>query len=157
MSQTLEVSLESPQHGFMSLRLKAAGQSFVTVVSYTPYDSLRDLVEALTSFIDSDCDVLVRWNSEPDEYDFKLSARGDAVSLDVVHYPDHRRSIETGEAVFSFRGTKAGLCLPFWRELRDLQSRAARDEFDRQWRRPFPERELQKLTERVGRLRAPHD
>ncbi|HYG79259.1 MAG TPA: hypothetical protein VD861_02665 [Pyrinomonadaceae bacterium] len=155
MRQTLGVSLESPQHGFMSLRLKAAGQNFVTVVSHAPYDSLRDLIAALSAVLDGDCEPTVNWNSEPDEYDFRFQARGDRLQLEVIHYPDHRKLPETASTVFSFRGPKTDACRSFWEELRDLRSRAARDEFDRQWRRDFPERELQELTERMGR--APHD
>ena len=155
MKQTLNVSLESPQHGFMSLRLKAAGQSFVTVVAHDPYDSLRDLIAALSAVIDGDCAPTVNWNSEPDEYDFRFQARDDRVLLEVIHYPDHRKLGETATTVFSFQGSKADACRTFWEELRDLQSRAGRDEFDRQWRRAFPEREMQELTERIGPVNIP--
>ena len=157
MKQTLSVSLESPQHGFMSLRLKTAGQSFVTVVSHAPYDSLRDLIAALSAVLDGDCERTVRWNSEPDEYDFRFEASASRVLLEVIHYPDHRKLGETATTVFSFQGPKADACRQFWKELRDLESRAGRDEFDRQWRRPFPAHELQELTERIGPSGAPHD
>lgn len=152
MKQTLSVSLESPQHGFMSLRLKTTGQSFVTVVAHAPYDSLRDLIAALSAVLDGDCAPTVNWNSEPDEYDFRLQANGDRLLLEVIHYPDHRKLPETAATVFSFRGPKADACRAFWEEVQDLRSRAGRDEFDRQWRRAFPERELQDLTERIGTL-----
>jgi hypothetical protein len=157
MEQTLSVSLESPQHGFMSLRLKAAGRSFVTVVSHAPYDSLRDLIVSLSAVLDGDCEYTVHWNSEPDEYDFRFTSRGDRLLLEVVHYPDHRKLPETASTAFSFRGPKSDACRTFLGELRDLQSRAGRDEFERQWRRAFPERELQELTKRMGPSGAPHD
>jgi hypothetical protein len=149
MNQKLQVSLESPQHGFMSLRLKVGDESFVTVVSHTPYDSLRDLVEALSAVLDSDCEVTVKWNSEPEEYDFRFAALAGYVSLDVIYYVDHRRLSVIGGVVFSFRGSKLEVCLLFWEELRGLRSRTVQDEFDRQWRREFPERELNELTKRI--------
>jgi hypothetical protein len=151
MNQTLDVSLESPQHGFMSLRLKTAGQTFVTVVAHAPYDSLRDLIAALVAALDGDCERTVNWNAEPDEYDFRLSSRGDRLLLEVLHYPDHRKLPGAAAPVLSFNGPKADACRAFWDELRDLESRTARDEFDRQWRRPFPARELEELTERMAR------
>ena len=157
MRQTLGVSLESPQHGFMSLRLKTSGRSFVTVVSHAPYDSLRDLIAALSAVLDGDCAPAVKWNGEPDEYDFLFRSRGDLLSLEVTHFPDHRRLPETAATVFSFEGPKADACRQFWDELGDLRSRAGRDEFDRQWRRPFPEQEFQELTRRIEQPRAPHD
>jgi hypothetical protein len=153
MNQTLRVSLESPQHGFMSLRLTSDEESFVAVVSHAPYDSLRDLIKALSEVLASDGDQTVKWNAEPDEYDFKLEAKGDSFRLDVVHYPDHRRLAEASTIVFSFRGSKLDACRAFWKELRDLQGRRAQDEFERQWRREFPEREMQELTKRIRALK----
>ena len=153
MNQTLSVSLESPQHGFMSLRINGDRESFVTVVSHEPYDSLRDLIEALALVLESDREVTVKWNAEPDEYDFRLEARGDELCLAVIHYPDHRRLPDTSSTVFSFCGPRRDACVAFWVELRDLQGRTAQDEFDRQWRREFPEREMQRLTERVSHLK----
>ena len=155
MNETLSVSLESPQHGFMSLRLKTDGQSFVTVVAHAPYDSMRDLIAALAALLDGDCELIVKWNSEPDEYDFRFSSRGDHLHLEIVHYPDHRKLPETAATVFTFRGPKADACRAFWEELRDLRSRAGQDEFDRQWRREFPERELEVLTKRIAALDIP--
>jgi hypothetical protein len=154
MTQTLRVSLESPQHGFMSLRLSGGGpESFVAVVSHEPYDSLRDLIEALSALLESDGEVVVKWNSEPDEYDFQLAARGARFQLDVIHYPDHRRLVTASSVVFSFRGSKFEACQAFWKELRDLHRRSQQDEFDRQWRREFPEREMQELTKRIRSLK----
>ena len=153
MNQKLRVSLESPQHGFMSLRLSSGKESFVAVVSHVPYDSLRDLIEALCNVMASDGEVIVKWNSEPEEYDFKLAARDDSIKLDIVRYPDHRRLTAASSNVFSFRGSRLDACLPFWKELRGLHRRIAQDEFDRQWRREFPESEMQELTKQIRALK----
>jgi hypothetical protein len=149
MNETLRVSLESPQHGFMSLRLSSDAESFVAVVSHAPYDSLRDLMTALSAALAGDADAVVRWNGEPEEFDFRLSARNDRLRLDIIRYPDHRRAAESSEAVFSFDGRKLEVCHPLWKELRDLRRRTARDEFDRQWRSAFPESEMQELTKSI--------
>jgi hypothetical protein len=153
MNQKLRVSLESPQHGFMSLRLSCGKDSFVAVVSHTPYDSLRDLIVALSGVLAGDGAAMVKWNSEPEEYDFRLAANGDSLQLEVIRYPDHRRLAATSSTVFSFRSLKLDACLPFWKELRGLHRRIAQDEFDRQWRREFPEREMQELTKRIRTLK----
>lgn len=137
----------------MSLRLRADGQEFVTVVAHTPYDSLRDLVLALACLTDADCFMTVKWNSEPDEYDFNFMARDAQAQLDVLHHPDHRRIADDASLVFSFRGPKAELCRAFWQELQDLRSRTEQDEFDRQWRRDFPEAEMEKLTKKINLAR----
>jgi hypothetical protein len=153
MNQKLRISLESPQHGFMSLRLSSGKESFVAVVSHAPYDSLSDLIAALSGVLASDDQAIIKWNSEPEEYDFKLAARDDSVKLDIVRYPDHRRLAEAASIVFTFQGSKLDVCFPFWRELRDLHRRTIQDEFDRQWRREFPEQEMQELTKRIRSLK----
>jgi hypothetical protein len=152
-NEKLRVSLESPQHGFMSLRLSTGRESFVSVVSHEPYDSLRDLLTALCAALAGDAETIVKWNSKPEEYDFKLAARAGFAQLDVIRYPDHRRLSEASSLVFSFRGSRLDVCWPFWKELRDLRRRTAQDEFSRQWRREFPEREMQELTKRIRALK----
>ncbi len=133
----------------MSLRLSSGKESFVAVVSHAPYDSLRDLIEALSGALAGDGEAIVKWNGEPEEYDFRLAANGDSIQLDIIHYPDHRRLSAASSTVFSFRALKLEACLPFWKELRGLHRRIAQDEFDRQWRREFPESEMQELTKRI--------
>ena len=149
MKQKLVVSLESPQHGFMSLRLSGPTESFVAVVSHEPYDSLPALIQALSAALSGEGEVNVRWNSEPEEYDFNFAADDDSLLLTIVRYPDHRRLHETSSIVFRFRGSKLDVCFPFWKELRDLQTRTVQDEFHRQWRREFPERELEELSSKM--------
>ena len=153
MKQKLRVSLESPQHGFMSLRLTSGNESFVAVVSHEPYDSLRDLIAALCDVLAGKTEAIVKWNSEPEEYDFRLAAKGASVQLDVIRYPDHRRLKAASSTVFKLSASRLDACWPFWKELRDLHRRALQDEFDRQWRREFPEREMQEFTKRIRPLR----
>jgi hypothetical protein len=151
MDKPLSVSFNSPQSGFMSLSLKAADQSFVTAVACQPYDSLRALIEALTALLEAvpPQRFIVKWNCEPDEMDFQITARGDRVEFRIRHFPDHRRTKGTGRTVFSFQGSKLEFCLSFWRALRSLHRDIETDEFDRNWRRPFPETEMRHLTEAV--------
>ncbi|HYY56998.1 MAG TPA: hypothetical protein VE842_06660 [Pyrinomonadaceae bacterium] len=132
----------------MSLSLNVAEQSFVTAVSHAPYDSLRDLVEALRALLSGSKNVLVKWSCEPDELDFELSVVArDRVAFKVRHYPDHHRLARAGRIMFSLRTSRLELCLAFWRALRDLRRHIATDEFERNWRRPFPESEMRQLTE----------
>ncbi|MCA1593565.1 MAG: hypothetical protein LC754_13130 [Acidobacteria bacterium] len=90
MTQTLDVSMESPQSGWMSLRLRVGAQSFVAVMSHAPHDSLAELMQGLTALLSGETTVTVKWNAEPEEYDFIFSARGERVELRVVHFPGHR-------------------------------------------------------------------
>lgn len=147
MSEKFSVSMESPQSGWMSLRLRSGAREFVAVVSHQPYDSLRELTEALVSLLGGARAATVRWNAEPDEYDFELKAEGEDVwSLRVVHHQDHRRQPSRARAAFACRATRAEICLPFWRELTEMRARSETDVFEQNWRRKFPLKELRRLT-----------
>jgi hypothetical protein len=150
MSKPFRVSFNSPQSGWMSLSLKAGEQSLVAAVSHAPDDSLRALLEALRAVLDESAHTItVKWNCEPDELDFEFKSKAGRASLKVLHFPSNRRAKATGRTLLSFAGPKLELCLPFWRALRSLHRDILTDEFDRNWRRPFPETEMQHLTEAV--------
>jgi len=133
----------------MSFELSAGEQSLIDAVCYTPYDSLADLIRALSTLLVDDTELTVKWAYEPDEADFNFKARGDEAELEVKWYKNHLRSEGTGERVFFWRGSRLDLCQPFWRALRGIQSDLEVDEFTRNWRREFPARELEQLTEDI--------
>ena len=129
------------------MRLEAGARKFVTAVSHRPYDSLRELIEALVALLEGRASAVVRWNREPEEFDFEFAAKGAEVTVAVARYADHRRL--TREVVFTTRQTTSDVCRAFWRELRQLRRRTATDEFEQNWRRAFPEDELRRLTKTV--------
>jgi hypothetical protein len=135
----------------MSLELRSGAQHFVEAVCHAPYDSLPALINALATLllVVADTSVTVSWGVNPDELDFTFTARGAELTLEVVWYRDHGREPGTGEPQFSYRGPKFDVCRAFWRALRALQTNAEVDEFARNWRREFPARELQALTQLV--------
>jgi hypothetical protein len=149
MEQSLQVNFESPQSGWMSLSLESGDQRFIRVISWTPYDSVKELIEALLLLLKEEGERIVRWNSEPEEFDFRLKREEDSVSLEIVRYQDHRRLDSTSQVLFSVESSNVDICIPFWKALRDLRRRIARDEFDKNWRRPFPYQELNQLTKSI--------
>lgn len=131
----------------MSLRLRSGDEQLVLGVACMPYDSLHDLIEGLSALlVEARDEVLVRWNCEPEEYDFKIRAQGDDIALTVTRFPDHRRRKSASQEVFAHTGSRMEMCSAFWRELRELQRRSEEDVFASNWRRAFPQRELQELT-----------
>ena len=150
MNPKLRVSFNSPQSGFMSIGLKAGQESFVTAVAHAPYDSLRDLIKALLALLDGKNSVRIKWNREPEEYDFELRRAGDEVQLSVTRYPNHRRLKSKSALVFSHKAASPrDICEPFWKALRELHRDINVDEFDKNWRREFPEALMQELTKRL--------
>ena len=148
------MSFESPQSGWMSVGLRAGGARLVLGASHAPYDSLRELIEALSALLaGGDVRRVARWNCEPEEYDFELSATGDRAELAVTRHATRARRADDAQTVFTHAAERLRLVLPFWRELRELRRRRAEDDFEKNWRRPFPERELRELTRLVRQRR----
>ena len=138
----------------MSLRLRSGDErQLVLGVSHAPYDSLRDLIEGLSSLLAGvgQSVVRVRWNCEPEEYDFLfLGADGsDSVAFEVIRYPDHRRREDASSVVFTHTGSRREICEAFWKETCGLQTRCDEDAFSRNWRNPFPLEEMRRLTDLV--------
>ena len=146
MAGKLKVSFNSPQCGWMSFELRAGEQSLIDAASSAPYDSLRDLIGALSMLLAGDVNLTVKWAYEPDEADFNFRAGGERAELEVKWYKNRLRLEGTGERVFFFQGLRLELCQPFWEALRDIQSDTEVDEFARNWRREFPAAEMERLT-----------
>lgn len=159
--RAFQVSLESPQCGFMSLSLTdaRAEKKIRMGAACEPHDSLHELIEALIRLLDGAREQIVRWNCEPEQYDFHLTIDGDAqqinpqINLRVVRFPDGRRLAETSEEVFNVREDRVRICQEFWRELRTLKRRSDTDVFRQNWRREFPDAELSELTKRLRALK----
>ncbi|MBV9958082.1 MAG: hypothetical protein JO360_06650 [Acidobacteria bacterium] len=155
MDQALRVSFNSPQSGFMSIGLENDQQSFVAAVSHEPYDSVRDLINALLALLDGAERATVKWNQEPEEYDFEFIRTDEQVQLSVIRYTDHHRLAEKREQVFSHTGSVRGLCLSFREVLRRLHLDRRTDEYAKNWRREFPAAEFLQLKRRIKALPPP--
>lgn len=161
--RAFQVSLESPQCGFMSMSLTdtRTGRKIRMGAACEPHDSLRDLIAALIALIDGTDERVVRWNCEPEQYDFHLTNDNDGdaqqsnaqINLRVVRFPDGRRANETREEVFAVRDDRLSICQEFWRELRTLKRRSDTDVFRQNWRREFPDAELSELTKKLRALK----
>ena len=133
----------------MSIGLKAGKASFVTAVAHSPYDSLRDLINALTDMLNGENSVTVKWNREPEEYDFELRRNGNDAEFNIIRFPNHQRQSKKREVVFSHKATVAHVCESFWIALNELQNDKDVDEFDKNWRREFPGDEMRELATKI--------
>lgn len=152
MSENFFVSFNSPQCGYMSVELREGDKEFVTAMRYKPYNSLSDWMNALSSLIESESAFTVKWNAEPEEFDFNVERKGNEILLSIVRYQDHRRLDEGKEIVFAFQSSVKDFCLPFWETLEQMRGDIETDEFDKNWRREFPEKEFEVLANRIKTL-----
>lgn len=147
MNSKFRVSFNSPQSGFMSVGLKFGAKRFLAAMACNPYRSLEDLMRALASILSGDTEAIVRWNEEPEEFDFVFRRADDDLELAVVRYASHKR--KNGEVTFRAGGTVHEVVMPFWTTFQELKRDLGTDEFTRNWRRPFPAEEYAELERAI--------
>ncbi len=152
-AEPLRVTFNSPQSGYMSVGLRAGDSSFAAAVSCRPRDSLRELISTLTRLARGEARAaVVSWNCEPDELDFRFESEGGRLRLAVVHYATHEREEPSGQTVFEAEGARAEMLGVFRAALEDLRADAEVDVFESNWRRKFPERQLDEFGGAVEAL-----
>lgn len=154
MDATLTVEFESPENGWMRLRIAHVDAEFSVVASCTPYDSVGDLVHAICQVAKGLDEVVVRWSVEPGEYDLRFLSESDRTSVTVTSFPAHARVKGTGQLDFQAHGSRLEVCLAFWRALRRLESRITAADFEREWGHPFQTDKLGDLTRTMDRMKA---
>ena len=147
MPDPFRVRFDPPTVGSLPVTLTASGDSLSFIASYTPYDSLSDLVTALIAIVLTDSvDSSVCWNTEPVEYEFRFGTDASDITLHVIHWPNSTRARENSQSVFTVRGSRMEIVLPFWRALRQLESQATTRW---EWQHPFPDRDMHKLDKHI--------
>ncbi len=146
MSEKVRVSFGDPENGWVRQSISCGDQVLRIVGSYTPSDSFRDLTTALLNLLVYEGEFVVTRNEEPAETDLQFARSGEIVRLEVLQFQDRHRNIDMGKSVFDVSGSYEEICHPFWRALRNLQSRFTIEDLDARWHRPFPSVEITKLT-----------
>ncbi len=152
MQPKLKIAFDDLEHGWVGLTISYDVETLTIVASYTPSDSFLALTDALHSLL-HDGQAKVMWHCEPPEFEMLFARSGANVNLEIYEFSDYHRGIGRGEKVFTFSGTYADVCLPFWRALRDLQGRFSTEELNARWHRLFPSREIDLLTAEMKEAR----
>src|SRR5262245_6976696 len=114
------VTFNSPQSGFMSVGLRSGRKRFMAAMAHKPYPSLEELMQALEATISGKPEAIVRWNEEPEEFDFFFRRSNDRVRFEVVRYPNHKRAAGQSKLAFTAEGTVNEICLPFFDTLKEM-------------------------------------
>lgn len=155
MSRKLEVSFNSPQCGWMSIGLDDGRNEFHTTTAHAPHaGALPDLLQILTSLLDrndSESEYTLKWSRDPEEFDFRF-LRGETGSLlfEVYQYPTGERELAERELVFSHLGDVREISGAFAETFKRLYEDRETDEFEFNWRQPFPFREYEKFKSALG-------
>ena len=151
MSGKLEVSFNSPQCGWMSIGFKDGEAEFHTTTAHAPHTALPELMRILTSLIDpntTENEYLLKWNRDPEEFDFRFLRNGEKLTLEIYQYPTEDRDSGERELVFSHEGTVGVVCNAFAKTFEQLYADRETDEFEFNWRQPFPYREYDEFRQR---------
>ena len=153
MSGKLEVSFNSPQCGWMSIGFDDGTSEFHTTTAHAPHGrALPELLRILTALLDDDStagEFLLKWNRDPEEFDFRFIRDGDSVTLKIYQYPTDERDSAERQLVFSHEGNVGVICNAFAATFEQLYEDRDTDEFEFNWGQPFPYAEYEEFKKRT--------
>jgi hypothetical protein len=149
MVHKLDVSFNSPQCGWMSIGFDDGETEFHTTTAHAPHElALPELLQILTALLTDSpqTEYLLKWNRDPEEFDFQFARAGDEVLLEIYQYPTEEREASDRELVFSHRGLIREVCGSFFETFAQLYEDRETDEFQFNWRQPFPYAEYERFS-----------
>ncbi|HQU81647.1 MAG TPA: hypothetical protein PKY59_00890 [Pyrinomonadaceae bacterium] len=153
MPNKLEVSFNSPQCGWMSVGFDDGENEFHTTTAHTPHShALSEILRGLSSFLQSESEKNefdVAWSRNPEEYKLFFVRNGYNVFFQVVQYLPNTEENTEGEIVFSHNGLVKDFCEAFYQTFAQLYEDRETDEFEFNWRQPFPFDEFTNFQENL--------
>ena len=153
MSGKLEVSFNSPQCGWMSIGFNDGVTEFHTTTAHAPHAAALPELMAILSEIASNGpgpkEYLLKWNRDPEEFDFQFASEDGKVLMQIFQYPTDERNISERVLVFTHLDTVENVCTAFAETFKQLYADRDTDEFEFNWRQPFPYREYEEFRRSV--------
>jgi hypothetical protein len=152
MADGLRFEIDPPSHGWAAVRLTATGVAVSFAASHTPRDSIRELASGAARTLAGAPDLVVVWNTEPVEYEFRFVTANGRTRLEVYEFPDARRRRRGIQIpITEYEGKTLDVAFAFWRGLQRLQHAVLADQFLAEWGGPFPAGEVARLGEELRR------
>jgi len=154
MPGKLEVSFNSPQCGWMSIGFDDGVDEFHTTTAHAPHErALPELLRILTKLVADDVQPvphLLKWNRDPEEFDFQFFRDGENLLFEIYQYPTDDRAESERELVFAHTGRIVDVVTAFEETFDQLYADRDTDEFEFNWRQSFPHAEYQEFKLRIG-------
>ena len=147
-----EVSFNSPQCGWMSIGFEDGKTEFHTTTAHAPHaGALPELMTILSKIAGGagTNEYILKWNRDPEEFDFRFIRDGDDATLEIYQYPTDERDASEKELVFSHTGKVRDVCATFAETFDQLYADRDTDEFEFNWHQPFPYREYEEFKKRM--------
>lgn len=158
MPGKLEVSFNSPQCGWMSIGFDDGVDEFHTTTAHAPHETaLPELLKILTALADrgpAPANYILKWNRDPEEFDFDFFRDGGDLLLKIYQYPTEDRDGGERELVFEHAGKVADVVRAFEETFDQLYADRETDEFEFNWRQPFPHAEFQEFKSKISSMPA---
>lgn len=141
MSEKLEVSFNSPQCGWMSIGFDDGTSEFHTTTAHAPYEgALGDLMTILTEMQTGErpYEKTLKWNRDPEEFDFRFAREDGKALIQIFEFPTDERDEAEKKLVFTHLNTIENVTSAFAATFEQLFADRETDEFEFNWRQPFP-------------------
>jgi hypothetical protein len=148
----------------MSIGFEDGVNEFHTTTAHAPHaTALPDLMRILTDIaskggnptgregVSSD-EYVLKWNRDPEEFDFRFLRTGNDLTIEIFQYPTEDRDVRERELVYSHTGTMAETLDAFGVTFDQLYEDRDTDEFEFNWRQPFPYKEFEEFKSVTSRL-----
>ena len=150
-----EVSFNSPQCGWMSIGFEDGVNEFHTTTAHAPHAAaLSELMQILAKVGDpasAENEFVLKWNRDPEEFDFRFVRNGGELLIEIYQYPTDERDAAERELVYSHSSSAREIIGAFAETFEQLYEDRDTDEFEFNWRQPFPYSEYQEFKERLER------
>jgi hypothetical protein len=154
MSGKLEVSFNSPQCGWMSIGFDDGVNEFHTTTAHAPHNmalaELMTILNKLTDAASTENEQLLKWNRDPEEFDFRFVRDGERLTIEIYQYPTDERVAGEKDLVFSHTGNIDDIRAAFAETFEQLYADRDTDEFEFNWRQPFPFKEYDKFKQSLA-------
>ena len=153
MPNHFEVSFNSPQCGWMSIGFANGENEFHTTTACQPHErALPEILQTLTFLLETpktEREIKVAWSRNPEAYNLFFSRVDQTVFFQVVEYPTFDHLQQEGAIVFTHHGAALDFCRAFYHTFAQLYADRETDEFEFNWRQPFPLAEYQAFESKL--------
>lgn len=140
----------------MSVGFSDGVNEFHTTTAHAPHaTALPDLMRILTSLADPASpqnEYVLPWNRDPEEFDFRFVRNGSDVTIEIYEYPTEERDSAEREMVYSHTGPVAEVVRSFGATFAQLYEDRDTDEFEFNWRQPFPYNEFDQFRKVIPKV-----
>jgi hypothetical protein len=150
--QMFDFELRLAHTGCIEARLSSPEQE--VFVSATPLsDAPADLTRAILLLLEGSPEARCSWQEEPGEYRWLFTRQGGVVRLTVLDFPDafSRQDDLRGECLFMGECELQWFASRLQQQFHYFLATLGAEDYQREWRYPFPAAELHRLQELLSR------